>query len=66
MTDTDLLTPQEYAKFRRCSVRTLDRERAERRGPPFVRLGARVLYRRSDIDRHIEASLRGGQSEAEP
>ena len=28
MTD-DLLTPPEYARYRRCSVRTLDRERAD-------------------------------------
>ena len=34
MTPTDLLTPQEYARYRRCSVRTLDRERAEGRGCP--------------------------------
>jgi excisionase family DNA binding protein len=56
----ELLTPQEYAEYRRCSLRTLDRERADGRGCPYVRLGARILYRRSDIDRYMEAHLRGG------
>jgi hypothetical protein len=58
---TDLLTPREYADYRRCSVRTLDRERAEGRGCPYVRLGGRILYRRADIDRHMEAQVRGGE-----
>jgi hypothetical protein len=58
MTETDLLTSQEYARYRRCSLRTLDRERAEGRGCPYVRLGARVLYRRADIERYVEAHVR--------
>ena len=60
MTEIELLTPQEYAEYRRCAVRTLDRERAEGRGCPYVRLGARILYRRADIDRYMEAHVRGG------
>jgi hypothetical protein len=59
MTESDLLTPQEYARYRRCSLRTLDRERADGRGCPYVRLGARVLYRRADIERYVEAHVRG-------
>jgi hypothetical protein len=58
---SELLTPQEYAHMRRSSVRTLDRERAEGRGCPFVRLGSRIFYRRRDIDRYIEAQVRGGE-----
>ena len=64
MTDTDLLTPQEYARYRRCSLRTLDRERAEGRGRPYVRLGRRILYRRADIERHMVAHLRGAREVA--
>ena len=60
MNETDLFTPQEYANYRRCSLRTLDRERADGRGCPYVRLGARILYRRNDIDRYLEAHVRGG------
>jgi Helix-turn-helix domain len=59
MTDTELLTPAEYARYRRCSLRTLDRERANGDGCPYVRLGSRILYRRTDIDRYIEAHVRG-------
>jgi len=61
---SELLTPQEYAHMRRSSVRTLDRERAEGRGCPFVRLGSRIFYRRRDIDRYIEAQVRGGEFRA--
>jgi hypothetical protein len=57
----DLLTPKETAMVRRCSQRTLDRERAEGRGMPYVRLGARIFYRRHDIERYLEAHVRGGE-----
>jgi hypothetical protein len=68
MTDTDLLTPQEFARYRRCSLRTLDRERSAGCGCPYIRLGNRILYRRADIERYIVAHLRGGarQPEAAP
>jgi hypothetical protein len=59
--ESELLTPQEYAHVRRSSIRTLDRERAEGRGCPFVRLGSRIFYRRRDIDRYIETQVRGGE-----
>jgi excisionase family DNA binding protein len=65
MTDNDLLTPREYARYRRCSLRTLDRERAEGRGCPYVRIGSQIRYRRSDIDRYVEAHLRGGARQPE-
>jgi hypothetical protein len=58
MSDPEFLTPTEYARLRRCSLRTLDRERATGSGCRYVRLGARVLYRRSDIDRYIAANVR--------
>ena len=53
-----LLTPKECAVYRRCSVRKLDRERAEGRGCPYVRIDGRIFYRRVDVDRFIEAHLR--------
>jgi helix-turn-helix protein len=58
MSDIELLTAAEYARLRRCSLRTLDRERANRSGCPYVRLGGRVFYRRSDIERYIETLVR--------
>jgi hypothetical protein len=57
MPDNELLTSTEYARLRRCSLRTLDRERANRSGCPYVRLGGRLFYRRSDIDRFIETRI---------
>jgi hypothetical protein len=68
MTETELLTSRECAAWRRCSVRKLDRERAEGRGCPYVRIDGRVFYRRADVERFIEAHVRGGDSaqSAEP
>jgi hypothetical protein len=55
----DLLTAAETAQILRCSLRTLDRERAVGIGCPFVRLGGRIRYRRSDIDAFVAANVRG-------
>jgi hypothetical protein len=56
-----LLTPREAAEYRRCSLRKLDRERAEGRGPRFVQDNGRVFYRLSDLDAFIAAHVRGGE-----
>jgi hypothetical protein len=61
-TGNDLLTPKETAELRRCSERKLEWERKNGRGPAYVRDGARVLYRRRDIDAYIGANLHGGLS----
>jgi Helix-turn-helix domain len=66
MTDTDLLTPREYASYRRCSVRTLDRERADGLGCPYIRIGARILYRRADVDHWLDAHRVGGDHRRGP
>lgn len=60
MTSTELLTPKECARWRRCSVRKLDRERAEGRGPRYVRIDGRVFYRPTDVDLFISAHVCGG------
>jgi hypothetical protein len=60
MTETELFTPKECAGYRRCSVRKLDRERAEGRGCAYVRIDGRIFYRRSDVDDFIAANVRGG------
>jgi hypothetical protein len=62
MSDLELITPAEFARLRRCSLRTLDRERATGTGCRYVRLGARVLYRRTDIERYLEAHVRGHET----
>jgi hypothetical protein len=59
MNATVFFTPREYALFRRCSVRTLDRERAEGRGCPYIRVGSRILYRRVEIEKFLDACVKG-------
>jgi hypothetical protein len=59
-TQTDLLTAKECADYRRCHVRTLERERELGNGCPYVRIGGRIYYRRSDIDQFIAAHVCGG------
>src|SRR5262245_16799732 len=63
---TELLTALETARFLRCSLRTLDRERADGRGCPFVRIGGRIRYRRADVDAFVAAHVRGRATEAVP
>ena len=41
----DLIPETEYAAARGVCVRTIQRERAQRIGPPFIRLGRKVYYR---------------------
>jgi hypothetical protein len=55
-----LLTQAEYARYRRCSIRTIERERAVGTGCPYVRIGARILYRLADVDRFVDAHRIGG------
>jgi excisionase family DNA binding protein len=56
---TELLTALETAQLLRCSLRTLDRERSDGRGCPFVRIGGRIRYRRADVEAFIAAHVRG-------
>lgn len=55
---TDLfLTPAELARRWRVSVQTLANWRSRQSGPPYVKLGRRVLYRFSDVET-IESGAR--------
>ena len=56
---TELLTAAEVARLLRCSLRTLDRERADGRGCPYVRIGRRIRYRRADVEAFVAAQVRG-------
>jgi hypothetical protein len=61
MEDLDeLLTTPEYARERKCSKRTIERERTSGTGCKFVKFGRSVRYRRRDIldfiARHVRAS----------
>ena len=50
MTLKDLITEADYAKMRDVSVRTIQRERSLRMGPPFIKLGRTIYYRPEAID----------------
>lgn len=50
MTLRDLITETEFAEARGVCLRTIQRERAQRIGPPFIRLGRRIFYRPEAIE----------------
>ncbi|SDK98373.1 helix-turn-helix transcriptional regulator [Aliiruegeria lutimaris] len=50
MTIQDLITEADYATARGVSVRTVQRERAQRIGPPFIKLGRNIFYRPQAIE----------------
>jgi len=58
-----LLTETEAAGLLRLSPRTLQGFRVRGGGPPFVKLGQRVLYRVADLDSYVEAQQRRSTSE---
>lgn len=51
---SDLLTPREAAAYVRRSPRTLARERSLGIGPSYVKLGAKVFYRRTHLDAWVD------------
>jgi hypothetical protein len=57
--ESNLLTAKECAEYRRCSVRKLDRERADGRGCAYVRIDGRIFYRRQDVDQFLAKHVRG-------
>ena len=58
MTIQDLITEADYAVARSVSVRTVQRERAHRIGPPFIKLGRLVYYRPAAIETWLLAQER--------
>lgn len=46
---TELIADAEAAEILRQRTQTLAAWRCEKRGPPYVKIGRRIFYRRSDI-----------------
>jgi predicted DNA-binding transcriptional regulator AlpA len=61
-----LLNQREASAALRVSERTLERNRLTGDGPPFVKIGRRVLYRQSDLDTWLASHTRHSTSEAQP
>jgi hypothetical protein len=59
-----LLIQREYAQIRRCSERTVERERASGTGCRFIKIGRGVRYRRRDVLDFIDRHARQSTSEA--
>jgi hypothetical protein len=53
--DDELLTPAETAELMRTTLQSLGQQRYQRRGPKYVKIGSRVLYRRSDIREYLDS-----------
>ena len=51
--DEELLTESELARYTKRSRRQLQRDRAERRGIPFLHLEKQVRYRRGDVRAYV-------------
>ena len=64
MDDDDLLVQREYAEVRRCSERTLERERSSGTGCRYIKIGRAIRYRRGDVRDFIERHFRQSTSEA--
>ena len=53
MTIQDLISEADYAAARGVSLRTAQRERAQRIGPPFIKLGRNIYYRPAAIEQWL-------------
>jgi hypothetical protein len=63
MSDYDLLKQGEYAEIRKCSERTIERERGNGTGCRYIKIGRAVRYRRHDILEFIARHARYSTSE---
>jgi hypothetical protein len=64
MTAPELRNDVEAAKLLRLSPATLRKMRVENRGPKFLKLGARVLYRLEDLIKFVDSCPVGGGTNA--
>ena len=56
----DLVSEGDFAAEFRVSLRTLSRWRSERTGPPYVKIGIHVFYRRSSFEAFLARREQGG------
>jgi hypothetical protein len=58
-----LLTQNEYSALRKCSPRTIERERTSGRGCRYVKIGRSIRYKLADVIDFIERHARHSTSE---
>ncbi len=54
----EMLTSRQAAVHLGCEYGTMEVWRAKRRGPPYVKVGRLVRYRRQDLDRWLKDRVR--------
>jgi excisionase family DNA binding protein len=59
----EFLTPRETASLLRISESFLAKRRLDGSGPPFVKMGRAVRFRRSDVESWADAKLRKSTSD---
>ena len=57
-----LLSEKEVQEIYKLNARTLQRDRVLGRGIPYVKIGRRVRYKRSDIEKYIKHHTVGDYS----
>ncbi len=57
-----LLSEKEVQEIYKLNARTLQRDRVLGRGIPYVKIGRRVRYKRSDIEKYIKRHTVGDYS----
>lgn len=53
----DRMKVEAAAKYLGLSASTLNKMRGEGRGPRYMRLGSRIVYRRQDLDQYLNAGI---------
>ena len=56
-----LLTEDEVCEILNLNVSSLQRERCNGYGIPYIKIGRRVRYKLSDIEKYLETNTVGGQ-----
>lgn len=62
--NSDLLATAAAAPYIKHAESTMNRWRVEGSGPPFIKLGRKVFYRKADLDAWLERHVVSSTSEA--
>lgn len=54
---SDRLNTSEAAAYLRISASKLHKDRADGKGPRFIRLGTKIFYRTADLDEYVASAI---------